>query len=76
MKIITKINNKIYDLTNFKHPGGKIQMCLINNKDWTVLFESYHPVSDKNMLNKILSKYEINNNDSIQIPSQKSFDFK
>ena len=72
LSIITKINNKYYDLTNFTHPGGKIPMLLINNKDGTTLFESYHPVSDRNMLNKILLKYEVNN---VNINSKSPYDF-
>jgi len=47
-------------------------MLLINNKDGTTLFESYHPVSDRNMLNKILLKYEVNN---VNINSKSPYDF-
>tara|TARA_X000001036_G_C19978087_1_gene521036 strand:- start:249 stop:461 length:213 start_codon:yes stop_codon:yes gene_type:complete len=56
MTIRTKIHGKMYDLTNFNHPGGQIPMYLIDNKDGTCLFESYHPVSNKDNLNKILQK--------------------
>ena len=57
--MITKIHDKKYDLTDFKHPGGKLPLTLINKKDGTCLFELYHPVSDRKKLSKILSKYEI-----------------
>ena len=63
MKIITKIHGKTYDLTNFKHPGGIIPFYLINGKDGTCLFESYHPVSNRVLINKVLQKYQIENND-------------
>ena len=52
----TKIHGKLYNLTNFKHPGGIIPLHLINGEDSTCLFETYHPVSNRNLLNKILSK--------------------
>jgi fatty acid desaturase len=77
MKIITKIHGKTYDLTNFKHPGGIIPFYLINGKDGTCLFESYHPVSNRVLINKVLQKYQIENNDLIKeenIYDPKSFD--
>ena len=69
----TLIHGKMYDLSNFKHPGGNIPIQLINNKDGTCLFESYHPVSDRKYVEKILSKYEIKNDNSI-LP-QNVYDF-
>ena len=77
MKIITKIHGKTYDLTHFNHPGGIIPLYLINGKDGTCLFESYHPVSNKKVIHKILQKYQIENNDLIKkenIYDLKSFD--
>jgi fatty acid desaturase len=62
----TKIHGKTYDLTKFKHPGGSIPINLCDGKDGTALFESYHPVSDRQMLNRILEKYEIPNDSTIQ----------
>lgn len=73
MTIRTKIHGKMYDLTNFNHPGGQIPIYLIDNKDGTCLFESYHPVSNKDNLNKILQKYEIDDDNSI--PEQQVYDF-
>lgn len=72
MTIITKIHGKSYDLTNFKHPGGSIPLHLINGRDGTCLFESYHPVSNRDLLRKILDKYEIEDSD---IEEQKIYDF-
>ena len=69
----TKIHGKTYDLTNFKHPGGVVPLNLCDGKDGTVLFETYHPVSDREMLNRILAKYEIPNDESI--PSDNIYDF-
>ncbi len=61
----TKIHGKMYDLTNFNHPGGSIPIDIIDNKDSTCLFESYHPVSNREKLNNILSKYEVHDDNSI-----------
>ena len=73
MKIITKIHGKVYDLTNFKHPGGKIPLALMHNNDSTCLFESYHPVTSRKKLQKILSQYEIEDDETII--EQKVYDF-
>ena len=56
---ITKIFNKYYDLTNFKHPGGHIAIEHSYGRDATGLFKSYHPFIDQNKLKLILEKYEI-----------------
>lgn len=61
----TKIHRKTYDLTTFYHPGGSIPMDIIDNKDSTCLFETYHPVSNRDMLVKILSKYEVTDDNTI-----------
>ena len=74
MTIKTKIHGKMYDLTKFNHPGGTIPLYLLDGKDGTCLFESYHPVSNRQMLKKILSKYEIPDDNSIQ--EQQIYDFK
>jgi fatty acid desaturase len=58
-KIISKIHNKYYDLSDFKHPGGTIPLQLADGRDATELFESHHLFSDRNKLLKILEKYEI-----------------
>ena len=56
---IVKIHNKYYDITNFAHPGGPMAIMAANRRDATVLFESHHPFSDRDMMNDILKKYEI-----------------
>jgi fatty acid desaturase len=73
MNIITKIHGKAYDLTNFDHPGSLMPLYLIDKRDGTALFESYHPVSDRSMINKILSGYEIKDDNSIN--EQQVYDF-
>lgn len=75
MKIISKIHGKSYDLTNFKHPGGSIPLYLINGKDGTCLFESYHPVSNRKLLRKILDKYEIPEDKNNKINEQNIYNF-
>lgn len=57
--MITKIHNKYYDLSNFKHPGGPIPISLADNRDATELFESHHLLSDRYKILKILDKYEV-----------------
>jgi fatty acid desaturase len=64
--MITKIHGLTYDLTHFKHPGGIIPMHLIDHQDGTILFESYHSVSDKKHLMTILAKYTITSKVSIE----------
>jgi delta11-fatty-acid desaturase len=57
-RLLTRIHDKFYDLTEFKHPGGPIAISLIVNRDGTELYESHHMTSKQN-INQILSKYEI-----------------
>jgi cytochrome b involved in lipid metabolism len=57
--LITKIHNKYYDLTDFKHPGGPIPIGLIENRDGTELFESHHLFTNKSTMD-ILESYEMN----------------
>ena len=69
------IYNKQYDLTKYmdQHPGGKdILLKCKNEKDLTVLFETYHAFSDKEKIKQKLSKYEINTN---KISNNKIYDF-
>lgn len=63
--MITKIHNKYYDLTNFKHPGGPICTALADGRDGTELFESHHLFTSKNM-EEILSYYEVQHPDVIK----------
>lgn len=74
MKLITKIHGKNYDLTNFKHPGGVIPIYLADRKDATVLYELYHPVSNRKMIDKILENYQIN--EKTNIIEDNSFDYQ
>jgi len=38
----TVIRNKVYDITDFEHPGGAHLLSLGVGRDATILFESYH----------------------------------
>ena len=60
-RLLTKIHNKWYNITNFDHPGGPIALSLINGRDGTALFESHHPFMSRSHLMKILNKYEVRN---------------
>ncbi len=53
------IHGKVYDLENYKHPGGKeiLKLCE-NEKDCTALFESYHAFSDMKKIKMTMKKYE------------------
>ena len=57
-----KIHGKFYDLENFlnRHPGGRtILESSKNGIDCTASFESYHAMCDKNLINSIMKKYEV-----------------
>ena len=56
------IHEKIYDLQNFNHPGGKeiLELCK-NEPDCTALFESYHAFCDYEKIKRVMEKYEIAN---------------
>eukprot|EP00960_Hanusia_phi_P032011 749611-Hanusia_phi.AAC.1 len=53
---------KIYDLTDFKHPGGNIALTLGKDRDATELFESHHLLSNMEKITQIMEKYEIDMN--------------
>ena len=54
------IHNKIYDLTDFSHPGGReiLELCK-NEPDCTALFESYHAFCDMGKIQTIMKQYEV-----------------
>ena len=57
-RIITKIHDIYYDLTDFSHPGGPIALASVDKRDGTELFESHHLFSKRD-IKGILKKYEI-----------------
>ena len=59
MKFISRVHDKYYDFTDFKHPGGAIALSLTYGRDATELFESMHQFSDKTKMAAILQKYEV-----------------
>ncbi|KAL3684049.1 hypothetical protein R1sor_002071 [Riccia sorocarpa] len=60
-RLITKIHDKWYDLTDFEkvHPGGPVSLGLAAGRDATVMFESHHPFTHRRILDAILEKYEL-----------------
>jgi len=56
--LITKIHERYYDLTDFKHPGGPIAIGLIDGRDGTELFESHHLFTEKDVLG-MLAAFEV-----------------
>ena len=68
MTFITKIHDKYYDLTNFKHPGGDIAVSMSYGRDATELFESMHQFADRTKLQVILAKYEVQDISKIDVP--------
>ena len=74
-RLITKIHNKYYDLTDFKHPGGPLALGCIDNRDGTELFESHHLFTKKNTL-AILSSYEMKPAPIDTIPSSNVYDWE
>ena len=65
-KLLTKIHDKWYDLTEFErhHPGGPVALGLARGRDATVMFESHHPFTQQKFLYAILEKYEIEATDA------------
>jgi len=71
-----KINDNIYDLTDFvdKHPGGKdIFKNLKKDTNITPIFYSYHKNPEKNK--SVLSKYKIDNVENIDIEYDINYDY-
>ncbi|KAL2635758.1 hypothetical protein R1flu_007237 [Riccia fluitans] len=60
-KMVTKIHDKWYDLTEFEklHPGGPVALGLAYGRDATVMFESHHPFTPRGTLDAILRRYEL-----------------
>ena len=57
-KILVTINDKVYDLTNYKsHPGGFKIIQLCQSKDATEIFEKYH--YPKGESRSIMKQYQI-----------------
>lgn len=57
--VVLSIHGKWYDVTKFKHPGGPIMLSLGNGRDATALFESHHPFTARETLERMLNKYQI-----------------
>jgi len=55
------IHGKLYDLNSWAahHPGGAHALDLGRNRDCTGLFESYHVFLDRDVLEKMLQRFEI-----------------
>ena len=68
MTFVTKIHDKYYDLTDFKHPGGVIAVAMAYGRDATELFESMHQFADRAKLQVILAKYEVEDISKIDVP--------
>lgn len=62
-QFVTRIGDKYYDLKDFDHPGGKISIACSYQRDATELFYSYHQFKDFKKIEKILTKYEVENKD-------------
>ena len=60
-RLICKVHDVVYDLTEFKHPGGPISIGLAAGRDATGLFELHHPFTSRVRLQGILNKYKMQN---------------
>ena len=58
-RLLTRIHNKWYDLSEFNHPGGPVALSLAKGRDATALFESHHYFIPRKRLLKLLSKFEV-----------------
>jgi cytochrome b involved in lipid metabolism len=56
---ITKIEGKLYNITDFKHPGGEMAKWHAQGRDSTVLFKSHHPMVSVSKLQSILEKHQV-----------------
>ena len=75
--MIIKIHGKSYDIENYLHlhPGGSSILKLCKNEpDSTALFESYHVFCNRDKINKIMKKYEINYKNTLE--NKKLFKFE
>ena len=54
------IHGRWYDVTSFDHPGGPVALSLGIQRDATALFESYHALSNKELLRSHLKQLEVN----------------
>ncbi len=55
------VRGKLYDLSNFKHPGGPVALDLAKGRDAEDLIRSYHPFSEEKV-RAILKKHEVEGN--------------
>ena len=58
-RLLTRIHNKWYDLSEFNHPGGPIALGLARGRDATALFESHHYFIPRKKLLQVLTRYEV-----------------
>ena len=63
--VVLVINNYVYDVTNFEHPGGDLVLRNMNGKDCTDAFENFHQAHVQSML----SKYRIGRVAEKPVPS-------
>ena len=61
------IDNKVYDVTNFKHPGGKPILLSNAGQDATTQFEDIgHKDAEKHMKNLLIGEYRYQDDDGGQ----------
>eukprot|EP00357_Protocruzia_adherens_P017483 CAMPEP_0115004000 /NCGR_PEP_ID=MMETSP0216-20121206/18947_1 /TAXON_ID=223996 /ORGANISM="Protocruzia adherens, Strain Boccale" /LENGTH=428 /DNA_ID=CAMNT_0002369915 /DNA_START=115 /DNA_END=1401 /DNA_ORIENTATION=+ len=73
---VTRIHDKYYDLSKFKHPGGPVAISLTDQRDATGLFVSHHPFVDKSKLESIMKKYETKAPEGVEIEKDTYFDYE
>jgi fatty acid desaturase len=57
--LYARIRGEWYDFAQFNHPGGPIALNLAKDRDATALFESHHLLSPRLKMEKILSKFKV-----------------
>lgn len=70
--MLIKLNNDIYDISNFNHPGGNHVMKQVVNKDVTALYHTYHYHSK---IPETLNKYKVTGEITQEFSHKPSYDF-
>lgn len=65
-----RVHDKLYDLREFKHPGGDLWLNLTKKTDITELFETHH--IDYGKATKMLAQYEVQRVGAAPLPPRRS----
>ena len=75
MSKLTRIHGNVYDLTDFKHPGGKEALRLAYGRDASEMFMAHHSLHNPWMILNGIGARQVDDDGSIP-PSPDLFDWK